>query len=167
MRTALRPSDSVGTAPVEHIFPLKPASAELVAQRGSGARRSGAPARGAAQSQTDARSLLRGRVTDVDNTTGRVAIDVNGAVLEARYPPETAADLRVGDVVFVDVTIMKTNEATIPGSVSEVDAQTNTMTIKTPKGALTVPIAPTAVDRMRPGDEVVLRLGLVDIGSPP
>jgi len=92
---------------------------------------------------------------------------VNGAVLEARYPPETAADLRVGDVVFVDVTIMKTNEATIPGSVSEVDAQTNTMTIKTPKGALTVPIAPTAVDRMRPGDEVVLRLGLVDIGSPP
>src|SRR6266851_5053644 len=64
-------------------------------------------------------------------------------------------------------SIMKTNEATIPGSVSEVDAQKNTLTIKTPKGALTVPIASAAVDRIRPGDAVVLRLGLVDIGPPP
>ncbi len=151
------------------------ASAELVAQRGGGARRSGTPARGAAQSQADVRSLLRGRVTGVDSTTGRVAIDVNGTVLEARYPPEMAADLRVGDAVFVDLTIMKTNggagsprgEATLPGSASEVDAQKNTMTINTPKGALTVPIAPAAVDRIRPGDEVVLRLGLVDIGPAP
>lgn len=113
------------------------------------------------------RSLLRGRVTDVDSSTGRVAIDVNGTILEAHYPLQTAADLKVGDTVFVDLTIMKTSEATIPGSVTDVNAQKNTMTIKTPKGALTVPIAPAATDRIRTGDEVMLRLGLVDIGPSP
>ena len=43
------------------------------------------------------------------------------------------------------------------------EAQKNTMTIKTPKGTLIVPIAPAAVDRMRTGDEVVLRLGLTAV----
>ena len=143
--------------------------AVLVAQRGSGARSQRAPTshRAAPQTSTDTRTLVRGRVTDVDSTTGRVAIDVNGTVLEARYPAEMASELKVGDVVFVDVTIINTSQAVVPGSVAAVDDQKRAITITTPKGPLTVPVASAGLDRIRTGDEVMLRLGLVDIGPPP
>ena len=131
----------------------------LLAQRsrgGGGGRRGGA-------TEADARSLVRGRNVSVDAATGRVALDVDGTILESTFPPARVNGMKPGDVVYITVNLIDTRFAVVMGSVTAVDPQKGTLTVATPRGALTVT---TTVTTIQPGDTVILKLDVVDLGPP-
>jgi hypothetical protein len=142
------------------------AAAPLVAQRG---RTPGRPGRGSGGPETDradARTLLRARVTAVDAATGRIEIAADGVTLGASFPPAVVAEVKPGDVVFVTVSVIDTRLATVTGSIAAVDQAKGTATVTTPGGTLTLTPSGPALGGMKPGDELLLRLGLVDVGPP-
>jgi len=126
----------------------------LLAQRSRG--------RGPGSTEADARSLVRGRVVSVD-TTGRVALDVDGTILESTLPPARVSEMKPGDVVFITVNLIDTRLAVVMGSVTAVDPQKGTLIVATPGGSLTVN---STVTTIQPGDTVILKLDVVDIGTP-
>jgi len=141
------------------VVPIGPAAdgaPTLLAQRSRG--RGGGRGTGA-----DARSLIRGRVVSVDTVTGRVALDVDGTILEPTLPPERASEMKPGDVVFITGNLIDTRLEVVMGSVTAVDPQKGTLTIATPGGSLTVT---STVTTIQPGDTVILKLDVVDIGPP-
>lgn len=131
----------------------------LLAQRSRG--RGGG--RGPGGGEADARSLIRGRIVSVDAATGRVAFDVDGTIVESTLPPARADGMKPGDVVFVTVNLVDTRHSVVMGSVTSVDPQKGTLTVETPGGNLTLT---TSVTTIQPGDPVMLRLDVVDIGPP-
>jgi len=135
-----------------------------VAQR-RGPGRSGA-LRGIEERPWAARTLVRGRVQAVDPASGRVSLDVGGAPLEAFFPAAVVEKLAAGDVVFVTVDVIDTRMAAVTGAVVAVDPGKGTMTLTTSQGPVTMPAAPVALSRVKPGDPVLLKLGLTDIGPP-
>ena len=71
--------------------------------------------------------------------------------------------MKPGDVVFITVNIIDTRIGTIAGSVTAVDPEKGLLTIATPGGSLTVT---SSVTTIQPGDAVILKLDVVDIGPP-
>ncbi len=135
-----------------------------VAQRGG--RRGGGGGRRGAEG-FDARTLLRAEVTAVDAETGRVTLAAGTTRLEATFLSSVVADMKPGDVVFVTVNVIDTKIAAVAGSVTAVDHDAGTVTLTTPGGPVTIPLAPEKVNDIKPGDSLVLKLDLVDIGPPP
>ena len=131
----------------------------LLAQRSRG--RGGG--RGPGSTEADTRSLVRGRVVSADTTTGRVALDVDGTISESTLPPARVSEMKPGDVVFITVNLIDTRLAVVMGSVTAVDPQKGTLIVATPGGSLTVN---STVTTIQPGDTVILKLDVVDIGTP-
>ena len=77
---------------------LAVAGLALLVLAGAGPRRQGGAG---ATVPTEARSLMRARVTSVDATTGRIALAGDGTTLDAVFAPSVAAGVRLSDVVFV------------------------------------------------------------------
>lgn len=150
LASVVPPAEAGGSAPA------------LLAQRSRG--RGGG--RGAGSTPADARSVVRGHIISIDTAAGRVALDVEGTVLEATFPPTRLREMKAGDVVFVTVALIDTRIAAISGSVTAVDPQKGTLTVATPRGALTVTSSPETVATIKPGDNVLLKLDVVDIGPP-
>jgi len=105
----------------------------------------------------------RGRIVSVDAATGRVAFDVDGTILESTFPPARVNGMKPGDVVFITVNLIDTRLAVVMGSVTAVDPQKGTLTVATPRGNLTVT---SSVTTIQPGDTVILKLDVVDLGPP-
>src|SRR6266403_1968131 len=126
------------------------AAAPAVAQRIRVPRPSGRGSGGRETNPADARTLVRARVTAVDVATGRIEMAAEGVTLGASFPPAVVAEVKPGDVVFVTVSVIDTRVATVT----------------TPGGTLTLTPSGTALGAMKPGDELLLKLGLVDVGPP-
>jgi hypothetical protein len=105
-------------------------------------------------------------VTAVDVATGRIEMAAEGVTLGASFPPAVVAEVKPGDVVFVTVSVIDTRVATVTGSIAAVDQAKGTATVTTPGGTLTLTPSGTALGAMKPGDELLLKLGLVDVGPP-
>ncbi len=142
------------------------AAAPAVAQRVRAPGPSGRGRGGRETNPADARTLLRARVTAVDVATGRIEMAAEGVTLGASFPPAVVAEVKPGDVVFVTVSVIDTRVATVTGSIAAVDQAKGTATVTTPGGTLTLTPSGTARGAMKPGDELLLKLGLVDVGPP-
>jgi len=129
-----------------------------LAQRGGRGRSGGVP--------FDARTLVRAQVTAVDRETGHVAMQADGARFEADFPASVIADMKAGDIVFVTVNVINTRTAAIPGPITSVDHDKGTVTVATASGPFTFRVVPDKLKEMKPGDPLVLKLEVVDIGPP-
>jgi hypothetical protein len=105
-------------------------------------------------------------VTAVDASTGRIEMAAEGVALGASFPPAVVAEVKPGDVVFVTVSVIDTRVATVTGSIAAVDQAKGTATVTTPGGPLTLTPSGPTLGAMKPGDAVLLKLGLVDVGPP-
>ena len=112
----------------------------------------------------DARTLVRAQVTAVDPATGRIEMAADAMTLAATFPPAVVAEVKPGHVVFVTVSVIDTRVATVTGSIAAVDQVKGTATVATSGGSFTVTPSSTVLDGMKPGDDVLLKLGLVDVG---
>ena len=142
---------------------LAVAGLALLVLAGAGPRRQGGAG---ATVPTEARSLMRARVTSVDATTGRIALAGDGTTLDAVFAPSVAAGVRLSDVVFVTLNVIGSRRAAVTGSVTSIDAERNTATLALPQGRVTVQSASVKEGDLQPGDTVVIKLDLVDIGQP-
>jgi len=135
----------------------------LLVLAGAGPRRQG----GAGSAvPTEARSLMRARVTSVDATTGRIALAGDDTTLDAVFAPRVAAGIRPGDIVFVTLNVIGSRRAAVTGTVASVDAERNTATFALPHGRVTVQSASVKEGDLQRGDTVLIKLDLVDIGQP-
>jgi hypothetical protein len=135
-------------------------SGAMVAQRGGGRGTSG-------QSSAGIRTLVKGRVTAVDPATNRVTLALGSASVEAKFPAAVVADVTPGDNVFVTVELIDTRVGVVTGAVTAVDPASGAVTITTPGGPWTPTFSANAVGEIKPGDQAVLKLELVDLGPPP
>src|SRR5438128_440100 len=81
-------------------------------------------------------------------------------------PAPVVSEVKTGHVVFVTVSVIDTRVATVTGSIAAVDRAKGTATVATPGGSFTLTPSSAALDGMKPGDDVLLKLGLVDVGPP-
>jgi len=137
--------------------PVSAAATAAAPQRGGAGERPGTPA--------DARTLVRAKVTAVDRSSGRIEMTGAGLTLSAVFPPAVVADAKPDDIVFVTLDVIDTRVATVRGSVAAVDQAKGTAVVSTPGGTLTLSPSATALAGMKPGDEVLLKLNVVDIGN--
>lgn len=135
----------------------------MVAQRG-GRGFSGAGGRG--QPPPGIRAVVPGRVTAVDQAQGRITLAIGGASVEAEFPPAEVAAVKLGDRVMVTLELIDTRVAVVTGAVTAVDPVSGAVTLNTPQGPWTSTFAPGAVAGIRPGDQAIVKLGLVDLGPP-
>jgi hypothetical protein len=147
---------AVGAAPATEIQAARVTAAP---RRGGGGREPGTPA--------DARTLVRAQVTAVDRASGRVDMAASGLTLTATFPPSVVAELQPGHVVFVTIDVIATRLATVTGSIGAVDEAKGTVAVTTPGGTLALSPSRPALSGMKIGDEVLLKLSLVDIGPAP
>ncbi|HKW95252.1 MAG TPA: hypothetical protein VJX92_25430 [Methylomirabilota bacterium] len=134
-----------------------PTRVQLVQRRGRGSS-SGVP--------VDARTLVRAQVVAVDRETGHVAMQADGTRFEADFPPSVVADMQAGDIAFVTVNVINTKIAAITGPITSVDHDKCTVTVATMSGPFTFRMVPDKLNQMKPGDPLVLKLEVVDIGPP-
>lgn len=113
----------------------------------------------------DARTLVRAQVMAVDRETGHVAMQADGARFEADFSAPVVADMKTGDIVFVTVNVINTRTAAIAGPITSVDPDEGTVTA-TASGPFTFRVVPEKLREMRPGDPLVLKLEVVDVGPP-
>jgi hypothetical protein len=146
----------VGAAPQTEILSARAGAA---APRRGGGRQPGTP--------SDARTLVRAKVTAVDPTSGRVEMAADGLTLTATFPPAVVAELHPGHIVFVTVDVIDTRLATVAGSITSVDEAKGTAAVATPGGTVTLSPSGAALSGMTAGDDVLLKLSLVDIGPEP
>ena len=147
----------LGATPLSEIHSTRATAA--APRRGGGGREPGTP--------SDARMLVRAKVTAVDPTSGRVDMAADGLTLTATFPPAVVAELQPGHVVFVTVDVIDTRLATVTGSIAAVDEAKGTAAVTTSGGTLTLTPSGPALRGMKAGDEVLLKLSLVDIGPAP
>jgi hypothetical protein len=114
----------------------------------------------------DARTLVRAQVMAVDRETGHVAMQAAGARFEADFPASVVAEMKTGDIVLVTVNVTNTRTAAIAGPITSVDPDKGTVTVTTASGPFTFSVVPEKLREMRPGDLLVLKLEVVDIGPP-
>lgn len=114
----------------------------------------------------DARTLVRAQVMAVDRETGHVAMQATGARFEADFPASVVAEMKAGDIVFVAVNVINTRTAAIAGPITSVDGDKGTVTVATASGPFTFRVVLEKLKEMRPGDPLVLKLEVVDIGPP-
>lgn len=128
----------------------------MLAQRGGrGGRGQGSPG---------IRALVKGRVTAVDSTLGRVTLAIGGAIVEAAFRPAMLADVKPGDDVLVTVELIDTRVGAVAGAVTAVDPASGAVTVSTPGGPWTNTFLPGAIAGIKPGDQAVLKLDLLDLG---
>jgi hypothetical protein len=128
----------------------------MLAQRGGrGGRGQGSPG---------IRALVKGRVTAVDSTLGRITLAIGGATLEAEFRPALLADVKPGDDVLVTVELIDTRVGAVAGAVTAVDPASGAVTVSTPGGPWTNTFLPGAIAGIKPGDQAVLKLDLLDFG---
>jgi len=144
----------VGAASWSEIQSARAAAA--APRRGGGGREPGTP--------SDARTLVRAKVTAVDPDTGRVDMAADGLALTATFPPAVVAEIQPGHIVFVTVDVIDTRLATVTGSIAAVDEAKGTAAVATPGGTLTLTPSGRALSGMKTGDNVLLKLSLIDIG---
>jgi hypothetical protein len=132
-----------------------PAGVQLTQRGGRG--RSGGTA-------FDARTLVRAQVMAVDRETGHVAMQTAGARFAADFPAAVVADMKAGDIVLVTVNVVNARTAAIAGPITSVDPDKGTVTVATASGPFTFSVVPDKLREMRPGDPLVLKLEVVDIG---
>ncbi len=126
------------------------------------AQRGGRGGRG--QGSTGIRALVKGRAIAVDSTLGRITLAIGGAVVEAEFRPAVLADVKPGDDVMVTVELIDTRVGAVTGAVTAVDPASGAVTISTPGGPWTNTFLPGAVAGIKPGDQAVLKLDLLDLG---
>ena len=85
---------------------------------------------------------------------------------EADFPASVVAEMKTGDIVFVTVNVINTKTAAIAGPIASVDRDKGTVTVATASGPFTFSVVPEKLREMRPGDPLVLKLEVVDIGPP-
>ena len=112
----------------------------------------------------DARTLVRAQVTAVDRETGHIVMQADAGRFEADFPASVVADIKVGDIVLVTVNVINTRTATIAGSIASVDHDKDTLTVVTTSGPFTFGLVPDKLSEMKPGDPLVLKLEVLDIG---
>jgi hypothetical protein len=128
----------------------------LLAQRGGhGGRGQGSPG---------IRALVKGRVTAVDAGLGRITLAIGGAIVEAEFRPAVLADVKPGDDVMITVELIDTRVGAVAGAVTAVDPASGAVTVSTPGGPWTNTFLPGAVAGIKPGDQAVLKLDLLDLG---
>jgi hypothetical protein len=147
----------VGATPLSEIHSARATAA--APRRGGGGREPGTP--------SDARTLLRAKVTAVDRESGRVDMTADGLTLTATFPAAVVAELQPGHIVFVTVDAIDTRLATVTGSIAAVDEAKGTAAVATPGGTLTLTPAGRVLSGMKIGDDVLLKLNLIDIGPEP
>ncbi len=126
------------------------------------AQRGGRGGRG--QGSTGIRALVKGHVTAVDSTLGRITLAIGGALVEAEFRPAVLADVKVGDDVMVTVELIDTRVGAVTGAVTAVDPASGAVTVSTAGGLWTNMFLPGAVAGIKPGDQAVLKLDLLDLG---
>lgn len=84
----------------------------------------------------------------------------------ASVPASVVAEVKTGDIVFVTVNVINTKTAAIAGPIASVDRDKGTVTVATASGPFTFSVVPEKLREMRPGDPLVLKLEVVDIGPP-
>lgn len=128
----------------------------MLAQRGGrGGRGQGSPG---------IRALVKGRVTAVDSTLGRITLAIGGAIVEAAFRPAVLTDVKPGDDVMVTVELIDTRVGAVTGAVTAVDPASGAVTVNTPGGPWTNTFLPGAVAGIKPGDQAILKLDLLDLG---
>jgi len=146
--------------------PEVPQLSRLLAQRagshGGGGRRGG----GGAPSQCDVVGFLTGRVTSVDVATSAVTVQTATGSLTAGFPDTTVSTAKPGDDVLVGITLINTRTATIGGSVARLDQANGEVMIQTVSGPLLVRFPTRAIQGLRQGDEVLLKLDLTTASRP-
>jgi hypothetical protein len=110
--------------------------------------------------------FLTGRVARVDKAAGSVTVQTTTASLTASFSDDTISTTKPGDDVLVGIALINTRTATISGSVAHVDSATGEVTVQTASGPLTVRFASRAIQGVRQGDEVILKLDLTSAGPP-
>lgn len=134
----------------------------MIAQRGG----RGGAAGGRGQPAAGIRAIVQGRVTVVDPAQARITLAIGEANVEAEFPPAVVAAVKPGNRVMVTVELIDTRLAAITGAVTAVDPASGAVTLSTPGGPWTNTFAPGAVAGLRPGDQAVVKLGLIDLGPP-
>src|SRR5258705_5438465 len=128
----------------------------MLAQRGGrGGRGQGSPG---------IRALVKGRVTVVDSTLGRITLAIGGAIVEAAFRPAVLTDVKPGDDVMVTVELIDTRVGAVTGAVTAVDPASRAVTGHTPGGPLTDTVLPGAVAGVKPSEHAVLNVDLPDFG---
>jgi hypothetical protein len=150
---------------VTHADAQSPEISPSLAQR-SGGR--GGPGRrgGSAPSQCDVVSFLTGRIARVDRSTGDVTVQTTAQSLTARFSDDTISTTKPGDDVLVGIALINTRTGTISGPVARVDSATGEVTVQTAGGPLTVRFPGRAIQGVRQGDEVILKLDLTSVSPP-
>lgn len=100
----------------------------------------------------------------MDSTLGRITLAIGGALVEAELRPAVLAEVKPGDDVMVTVELIDTRVGAVTGPVTPVDAASGAVTVSTPGGPWTNTFLPGAVAGMKPGDQAVLKLDLLDLG---
>jgi len=130
------------------------------------AQRAGSRGGGGAPSQCDVVGFLTGRVTSVDVATSAVTVQTATGSLTAGFPDTTVSTAKPGDDVLVGITLINTRTATIGGSVARLDQANGEVMIQTVSGPLLVRFPTRAIQGLRQGDEVLLKLDLTTASRP-
>ena len=133
-----------------------------VAQRGG--RGGGGGGRGVPSAGI--RAIVQGRVTGVDPARSSITLAIGETVIETEFPPAVVGTVKPGDRVMVTVELIDTRLASITGAVTAVDASSGAVTLSTSGGPWTTTFSPGAIAAIRPGDQAVVKLGLIDLGPP-
>ena len=133
----------------------------MVAQRG-GRGFGGAGRRG--ETSAGIRALTPGNITAVDRERGRITLAVGGATVEAEFPASVVATAKPGDRVMLSLELIDTRVGAVAGPVTAVDPVSGAVTLSTPQGAWTTTFSPRAVAAVRPGDQAIVKLDLIDLG---
>jgi hypothetical protein len=146
--------------------PNIPETSRLLAQRSGGRGGLGRRGGGGAPSQGDVMGFLTGRVASVDKAAGSVTVQTKTGALTASFSDNTISTTKPGDDVLVGIALINTRTATISGPVVRVDSATGEVTVQTASGPLTVRFPSRAVQGVRQGDEVILKLDLTSVSPP-
>ncbi|HXJ79845.1 MAG TPA: hypothetical protein VMS64_14325 [Candidatus Methylomirabilis sp.] len=130
------------------------------------AQRGGRGFGGRGQPSPGIRTLVEGRVTGVDSAQNRISLAVGGARVEAEFPPAVVAGAKQGDRVFVALELIDTRLGAVAGAVISVDPASGAVALNTPQGPWTNTFSPAAIAGIKPGDPVIVKLSLVDLGAP-
>jgi len=72
--------------------------------------------------------------------------------------------VKPGDDVLVTVELIDTRVGAVAGAVTAVDPASGAVTVSTPGGPWTNTFLPGAIAGIKPGDQAVLKLDLLDLG---
>src|SRR5258705_12225411 len=120
----------------------------MLAQRGGrGGRGQGSPG---------IRALVKGRVTVVDSTLGRITLAIGGAIVEAAFRPAVLTDVKPGDDVMVTVELIDTRVGAVTGAVTALDPASGAVPGHTARGPWAYPLFSGGGPGLKPCDRAIL-----------